>query len=107
MVIPPLARPETAASTSSPSAKGVAKPAPVSKRTVSPIVLDQAMLRPTPIADDRTRLVYPYLPYNERKLDPQLTGWPLSEAEQSWIAKGEYYRKPGRSCKNTSPKGGR
>jgi hypothetical protein len=74
---------------------------------VSPIVLDQAMLRPTPIADDRTRLVYPYLPYNERKLDPQLTGWPLSEAEQSWIAKGEYYRKPGRSCKNTSPKGGR
>ena len=101
VVLPPIARPKTAASAD--STQAVPKPAPLSERTVPPIVLDEAMLRPTPIADDRTRLVYPYLPYNEGKLDPQLTGWPLGEAEQSWVAKGEYYRKPGQEVQKHLP----
>jgi len=49
----------------------------------------------TPRTTDGKRLLYPYAPYNEGKLDPQLTGWPLTEAEKAWVAKGEYTRKPG------------
>jgi lysophospholipase L1-like esterase len=45
---------------------------------------------------DRTRLVYPYAPYNEGKMDPQLTGWPLSEAQVHYIeAKPAGARWPG------------
>lgn len=41
-------------------------------------------------------LIYPYAPYNEKKMDPQLTGWPLTEAEKIYITqKLEYMRRPG------------
>ena len=40
-------------------------------------------------------LTYPYAPYNECKMDPQLTGWPLTDAELAWVTKEEYSRKPG------------
>jgi len=46
---------------------------------------------------------YPYAPYNEGKMDPQLTGWPLTEAENVWVAKGEYTRKPGHEVNKHLP----
>ncbi len=48
-------------------------------------------------------LVYPYAPYNEGKLDPQLTGWPLTDAEKAWVNKGEYFRKPGHEVQKHLP----
>lgn len=49
------------------------------------------------------RLEYPYAPYNEGRMDPQLTGWPLTDAEKAWITKGEYFRKPGREVQKHLP----
>lgn len=41
-------------------------------------------------------LVYPYAPYNEGKMDPQIAGWPLTEAERSYVLQEEFtFRKPG------------
>jgi beta-glucosidase len=40
-------------------------------------------------------LEYPYAPYNEGKLDPQLTGWPLSAAALEYVAKPTHQRRPG------------
>ena len=54
------------------------------------------------IPDGRS-LVYPYAPYNEGKLDPQLTGWPVTDAERAWVAKGEYTRKPGHEVQKHLP----
>ncbi len=48
-------------------------------------------------------LSYPYAPYNEGKMDPQLTGWPLTDAEIAWVAKGEYTRKPGHEVQKHLP----
>jgi hypothetical protein len=62
------------------------------------------MLQTTPKTADGKSLVYPYAPYNEGKLDPQLTGWPLTDAEMAWAAKGEYERKPGHEVKKHLPK---
>ena len=62
-----------------------------------------AMLQPTPKTADGKGLVYPYAPYNEGKMDPQLTGWPLTDAEKTWVAKGEYTRKPGHEVSKHLP----
>ena len=32
---------------------------------------------------------YPYAPYNDGKMDPQLKGWPLTEAEREYVIKPE------------------
>lgn len=48
-------------------------------------------------------LTYAYAPYNEGKLDPQITGWPLSAEELAWVNKGEYTRKPGRDVQKHLP----
>ncbi|MCX7006200.1 MAG: GDSL-type esterase/lipase family protein, partial [Kiritimatiellaeota bacterium] len=48
-------------------------------------------------------LAYPYAPYNEGRMDPQLTGWPLTEAEKAWVTKGEYERKPGHEAQKHLP----
>jgi platelet-activating factor acetylhydrolase IB subunit beta/gamma len=58
---------------------------------------------PTPKSADGKSLLYPYAPYNEGKLDPQLTGWPLTEAEIAWANKDEYTRKPGHEIKKHLP----
>jgi uncharacterized repeat protein (TIGR02543 family) len=39
---------------------------------------------------------YDYKPYNEGKMDPQLTGWPITDAELTYIKKGEHERYPGK-----------
>ena len=48
-------------------------------------------------------LTYAYAPYNEGKLDPQITGWPLSLDELAWVNKGEYTRKPGHDVQKHLP----
>ena len=55
------------------------------------------------IDDGKARLTYPYAPYNEGKMDPQLTGWPLTDAEKAWVAKSEYTRKPGHEVQKHLP----
>jgi hypothetical protein len=40
-------------------------------------------------------LQYPYQPYDEKKMDPQLTGWPLSPEELSFVSKAAHTRRPG------------
>ncbi len=50
-----------------------------------------------------SRLTYPYAPYNEGRMDPQLTGWPLTDAEHAWVNKGEYTRKPGHEVQKHLP----
>jgi len=40
-------------------------------------------------------LEYPYAPYNEGKMDPQKTGWPLTKEELDYVAKGAHLRRPG------------
>jgi len=58
---------------------------------------------PTAKTADGKSLLYPYAPYNDGKLDPQLTGWPLTEAEIAWANKDEYTRKPGHEIKKHLP----
>ena len=58
---------------------------------------------PTRKSADGKSLVYAYAPYNEGKLDPQLTGWPLTEAEMIWVNKQEYTRKPGHESNKHLP----
>ncbi|MFM8260911.1 MAG: GDSL-type esterase/lipase family protein [Pirellula sp.] len=48
-------------------------------------------------------LSYAYVPYNEGKLDPQISGWPLSAEELAWVGKGEYTRKPGHDAQKHLP----
>ncbi len=40
-------------------------------------------------------LTYPYAPYNEGRMDPQLAGWPLTDAERAWVIRPEGDRRPG------------
>ncbi len=72
-----------------------AKPTTSTASAAPAVALSQTMLQPTPKTADGKSLVYPYTPYMQGKLDPQLTGWPLSDAEKAWVSKGEYFRKPG------------
>jgi lysophospholipase L1-like esterase len=58
---------------------------------------------PTPTTADGKRLLYPYAPYNEGRMDPQLDGWPLTEAERLWVEQGEYQRKPGHEAGQHRP----
>lgn len=43
-------------------------------------------------------LDYPYAPYSEGKMDPQLTGWPLTEEEKAYVLRPEHDRRPGREA---------
>jgi beta-glucosidase len=66
-------------------------------------VAKAAPAKPAMTAPSRPVLTYPYAPYNEGKMDPQLTGWPLTDAERSWVNKGEYFRKPGHEVQKHLP----
>ena len=73
------------------------------KPTATPESKPATPAGPTPKSADGKSLLYPYAPYNEGKLDPQLTGWPLTEAEMVWANKDEYTRKPGHEIKKHLP----
>jgi platelet-activating factor acetylhydrolase IB subunit beta/gamma len=84
-------------------ATAVAKPAPAATSEPAAFLPTEAILKPTPKTADGRGLVYPYAPYNEGKMDPQLTGWPLTDAEKAWVAKSEYTRKPGHEVQKHLP----
>jgi lysophospholipase L1-like esterase len=46
-------------------------------------------------AVDKPPIEYPYKPYMEGKMDPQITGWPLSEEGKAYVLKAPGERKPG------------
>jgi lysophospholipase L1-like esterase len=49
-------------------------------------------------------LDYPYAPYNEGRMDPQKTGWPLTPEERAYvIEKPEHDRRPGRESNKHLP----
>lgn len=86
------AMPSKALMTPAPEKPAKAYPANSTPKAASGIVLPS-----------RPVLTYAYVPYNEGKLDPQITGWPLSAEELAWVAKGEYTRKPGHDAKKHLP----
>jgi lysophospholipase L1-like esterase len=94
------AEPAAPAST---AAKSAPAPEPATAATAALLRPTEAMLKPTPKTADGKSLLYPYAPYNEGKMDPQLTGWPLTDAEKAWVAKSEYTRKPGHEVRKHLP----
>jgi platelet-activating factor acetylhydrolase IB subunit beta/gamma len=46
-------------------------------------------------AQSRPPITYPYSPYMEGKMDPQITGWPLTEENRAYILKPRETRVPG------------
>jgi lysophospholipase L1-like esterase len=50
-----------------------------------------------------TALDYAYAPYNQGRMDPQTTGWPLTEAERAYALLPEYDRRPGRENDRHEP----
>lgn len=73
-------------------------PAPkAATRSIAPKAAAKIILPSRPV------LTYPYSPYNEGRMDPQLHGWPLTAAEVAWTAKGEYFRKPGHELQKHLP----
>lgn len=48
-------------------------------------------------------LEYAYAPYNEGQMDPQLTGWPLTDAERAYALKPEHERRPAREASQHKP----
>ncbi len=84
---PPFNRPKPrdTSSTNTPEpTRSTAKPVVRTTNAASGVAL-----KSSPVLD------YPYHPYNQGKLDPQITGWPLSDAELAWVQKPEFTRKPG------------
>ena len=81
-------------SASPPAPLQPAKPAPTSKTSSAAANI---------ILNSKPVLTYPYAPYNEGKVDPQLTGWPLTDAERAWATKEEYTRKPGHEAQKHLP----
>ena len=55
-------------------------------------------------ATDQPPIIYAHQPYVDRKLDPQLIGWPLTAAEKEFIAKPEFARRPGAEINQHLPK---
>ena len=89
---PPAPAPATAISVVAAASKPASVPA-----------ISEAKVKPTSRTADGTGLLYPYAPYNEGQMDPQLTGWPLTDAEKAWVAKSEYTRKPGHEVQKHLP----
>ncbi|HEX8911575.1 MAG TPA: hypothetical protein VF796_04385, partial [Humisphaera sp.] len=71
----------------------VARPAAAPPATASVV---SVAARPAPVA-------YPYAPYNEGRMDPQPTGWPLSDAARRYVETPEYSRKPGHEANKHLP----
>ena len=55
------------------------------------------------VIDSKPVLRYAYAPYDDGRMDPQLTGWPLSAEELAWVSKAEYSRKPGHEVSRHLP----
>lgn len=68
---------------------------PLVKRPLAPLralaLLSLAVL----LSHNAQALEYPYVPYNQGKLEPRLTGWPLTPEELDFIGKASHTRRPG------------
>jgi platelet-activating factor acetylhydrolase IB subunit beta/gamma len=62
-----------------------------------------SLILPNPNALAQEVFEYPYGPYNQRAMDPQPTGWPLSKAERDYVLLPEYERRPGREANQHLP----
>lgn len=58
----------------------------------------------TLLATDQPPVAYVHQPYLERKLDPQLVGWPLTDEEKAFIAKAEFALRPGSEINQHLPR---
>jgi lysophospholipase L1-like esterase len=56
-----------------------------------------------PAPPDAPSFRYPYAPYNAGKVDPQVSGWPLSDPERAHALKPEHERRPGREANQHLP----
>ena len=74
----------------------------MNKRLTLLAVLLLPLLQPL-YAADKSSIEYPYAPYNEGKLEPQLKGWPLSDAEKVYLKKPANQRRPGGECGKNLP----
>jgi lysophospholipase L1-like esterase len=54
-------------------------------------------------SQDREAATYPYAPYVQGVMDPQVEGWPLSEAGLAYALKPEFERRPGRESNKHQP----
>ena len=54
-------------------------------------------------AADKPIIEYPYAPYSEGRMDPQLTGWPLTDAERAFVKKPIDQRRPGKESGKNLP----
>ncbi|MCX6360337.1 MAG: GDSL-type esterase/lipase family protein [Armatimonadetes bacterium] len=66
------------------------------------LALSVALLAPLSAAAQKP-FAYPYAPYNEGKMDPQRTGWPLTDAERAYVLKPEFARRPGSEAGKHDP----
>ena len=48
-------------------------------------------------------LEYPYAPYNAGQMDPQKTGWPLTDEGRAYVLKPEHERRPGHEAQKHLP----
>jgi platelet-activating factor acetylhydrolase IB subunit beta/gamma len=46
---------------------------------------------------------YPYPPFRDGRMDPQTTGWPLTDEERAFVLKAEHERRPGRESNKHLP----
>jgi platelet-activating factor acetylhydrolase IB subunit beta/gamma len=84
-----------------PASAPAASPGPAPDAKPAQVKVEPTQARQ--VINDGKSLLYPYAPYNEGKMDPQLTGWPLTDAENAWVAKSEYTRKPGHEVQKHLP----
>jgi hypothetical protein len=77
------------------------------KRNIVALVISILVLSASARAEMTPRpahaLDYPYAPYNDGKMDPQRTGWPLTDEEKVYVLKAEYDRRPGREANQHVP----
>jgi platelet-activating factor acetylhydrolase IB subunit beta/gamma len=56
------------------------------------------------LAENLAAIDYPYPPYNEGRMEPQTTGWPLTPEERSYVVnQPEHDRRPGREANKHLP----
>lgn len=54
-------------------------------------------------AADKPIIEYPYAPYSEGRMDQQLTGWPITDAERAFVKKPIDQRRPGKESGKNLP----
>jgi len=93
----------TAALSGQPLPRGPQTTVPTPVPPPAPVAATPPKPQPAITVAAKSVLTYPYAPYNDGQMDPQLTGWPLTDAERAWVLKEEYTRKPGHEARRHLP----